>query len=469
MKPSVSVRLLLTQSDVRLAQLARAGHERAFEALVARYRRSLLGYCRRLLLPEERAEDALQQGLLQAWLALRAGTEVRAVKPWLYRIVHNAALNMRRSGYDYARLSESLCGASAPAEDLDRRIAVRETLAGLAALPEMQREALLHTAVEGASHEQAAVVMGLSEGAVRGLVYRARTALRAAAGALVPSPLVNWALSAGGGDAPLTSRLAELGAGGSAGLAGVLLKTGATAVTAGVLVGGIALHHHRHVRSHAPSPRSAPAIAEASSARGYAALELASLSERSVSYQERLRSSAGAVSGSSLSRAYRSPALRAPRGEVGEGRRRRAPRRSALNTAPMQRSTGLAATPDGSVTPSSAGDRKDGGGSGHDGGGGGSEGHPGPNPGDGSAPGGQGSSTGTPGQSSDGHEPGSAPSGPGSDGGGQPGSGNTQGPGPTNAGGSDHGSPDGSGGGDHEAHGDGSSAPRTLPAKAALG
>lgn len=68
MSPSVSVRLLLTQSDARLVELARAGHERAFEALVERYRRPLLGYCRRLLLPHERAEDALQQGLLQAWL-----------------------------------------------------------------------------------------------------------------------------------------------------------------------------------------------------------------------------------------------------------------------------------------------------------------------------------------------------------------------------------------------------------------
>ena len=136
MSPSVSARLLLTQSDARLVAFAHAGHERAFEALVQRYRRPLLAYCRRLLLSQERAEDALQQALLQAWLALRAGTEVGDVKPWLYRIVHNAALNaLRVSGYDYCKLSETLSGADAPQADLDRRIAVREALAGLAALP----------------------------------------------------------------------------------------------------------------------------------------------------------------------------------------------------------------------------------------------------------------------------------------------------------------------------------------------
>ncbi len=247
MSPAVSVRLLLTQSDARLVAFARAGHERAFEALVQRYRRPLHNYCRRLLLSDERAEDALQQALLQAWLALRAGTEVGEAKPWLYRIVHNAAVNaLRVSGYDYCKLNESLSGAGAPQEDLDRRIAVREALAGLAALPEMQREALLRTAVEGRTHQQVARDLGLSENALRGLVYRARSTLRAAVGALTPSPLVSWALGATRGT-PVVERLAELGVGGgSAGFAGLLMKGGAVAVTASVLAGGIVTGHHHH-------------------------------------------------------------------------------------------------------------------------------------------------------------------------------------------------------------------------------
>lgn len=256
MSPSVSARLLLTQSDARLVAFARAGHERAFEALVRRYRGPLLGYCRRLLLSEEHAEDALQQALMQAWLALRAGTEVQNAKAWLYRIVHNSALNaLRGSGYDYCTLNESLSGADAPHEDLDRRIAVREALAGLAALPEMQREALLRTAVEGNTHREAARELGLSETAVRGLVYRARSALRAAAGAIVPPPVVSWALESGGSGGPVGERLAELGAGGSAGVAGLLMKGGAAAVTAGVLASGIAaVHvHPKHVSKHAAS------------------------------------------------------------------------------------------------------------------------------------------------------------------------------------------------------------------------
>lgn len=241
----IAIRLLQTQSDGRLVELAEGGSERAFEALVNRYRKPLLGYCRRLLLPEARAEDALQQGLLQAWLALEGGAEVRDAKAWLYRIVHNASVSaLRRSGYDYVELDESLHGARSAEEDLDRRIAVRETLAGLAALPEAQREVLLRTALQGDSHEQVAASMGLSEGAVRGLVYRARASLRTAATALTPPQLLLWVSRAAesGGAHP---QLAELvTAGGSAGLFGALLKGSAVLVSVGAIATGATLAEH---------------------------------------------------------------------------------------------------------------------------------------------------------------------------------------------------------------------------------
>jgi DNA-directed RNA polymerase specialized sigma24 family protein len=77
----MSLRVLQTQPDSRLVALAREGHEPAFEALVRRYRKELLSYCRRLQPQSGSAEDALQQALLQAWKALRAGADVRDVRP----------------------------------------------------------------------------------------------------------------------------------------------------------------------------------------------------------------------------------------------------------------------------------------------------------------------------------------------------------------------------------------------------
>jgi RNA polymerase sigma factor (sigma-70 family) len=310
MSPRVSVRLLRTQSDARLVELARAGHERAFEALVERYRQPLLGYCRRQLLPHEHAEDATQQGLLQAWLALRGGTEVRDVKPWLYSIVHNTALNMRRSGYDYAQLSATLSGADAPPEDLDRRIAVRQTLTGLAALPEVQREALLRTAVDGSSYQATATALGVSEGAVRGLVYRARVALRTAMTALTPSPLLSWTLGSGGADGPLAGRLAGAGAGGSAGLVTGMLKLAATAATVGVVASGIGVSREARETSHKHALRPAPAEV----GRSHVSAVLAPAGGRALALVRERTLPTSAARPKTNARGGRARALRAARG-----------------------------------------------------------------------------------------------------------------------------------------------------------
>ena len=67
------------------------------------------------MLPTERVEDVLQQTFLNAWSSLRGEAEVRDLRPWLYRIAHNAAVNnLKRSGYDYEELRDSLQGAEGP-------------------------------------------------------------------------------------------------------------------------------------------------------------------------------------------------------------------------------------------------------------------------------------------------------------------------------------------------------------------
>ena len=291
MSPRISIRLLAVQSDQRLVELARQGHERAFEVLVERYRHPLLSYGRRLLGSDARAEDVLQQSLLAAWLALERGAEVRDPRPWLYRIVHNAALNAMRAGdRDQRRLLAAAPDRHTLEPDLGRGIAVRETLAEVAALPALQREAILLTAVGGDSHEQVASALGISHGAVRGLLYRARATLRDAAAAVIPQPLINWAAGGAGKATPLAERVAELSsAGGGLGVSGLLLKGAALSISVGALAAGGAIvpgHHHHHGsarssgRSAGAGARTGPAeLGSAADRRSAAVTLLASIPE----------------------------------------------------------------------------------------------------------------------------------------------------------------------------------------------
>jgi RNA polymerase sigma factor (sigma-70 family) len=256
MTPLLSSALLRGQTDERLVGLAAAGNDRAFEAIVERYRRPLLRYLRRLL-SDTLAEDVVQATFINAWSSLRTGTEVRDLRPWLYRIAHNAAINaLKKVGEAMEEVPESAGGlATEPAAELERRDEMQRALTSIAALPSRQRAALLAVAVDGRAHSDVAAELGLTDGAVRQLVHRARTTLRTAVTAVTPMPFLH-ALVASAGDSTV-ARVAEVAAGaGGAGAASVSLKAGAAAVlaTGALLTGGPELAHVVHPSQKPPAP-----------------------------------------------------------------------------------------------------------------------------------------------------------------------------------------------------------------------
>ena len=267
MSPRFSTRLLARQPDARLLALLGEGNERAFEAIVRRYRAELLAYCRRLGLSDARAEDAVQHALLKAWLALQGGTEVRELRAWLYRVTHNTAVNVMRNSPEQrvVDLDDALIdAAAAPDFELERSTAAREALAGVAALPPMQRHAILLSAVEGRSHREVASALGISDVAVRGLIYRARVTLRAAAAAVTPAPLIGWVSQTAGRLSLRAGEGAQLASGGGADAGSTLLK-GAAVLAAGALAAGAVLGP---LRSHHAPARGAIAEGATRAAHG---------------------------------------------------------------------------------------------------------------------------------------------------------------------------------------------------------
>ena len=226
--------LLKAQSDGRLVDLTRAGNDRAFEAIVDRYNGQLLRYCSRIL-PDGRGEDAVQQTFLKAYDAIHADTTPLSLRSWLFGIAHNVALNiLRQRGSDHEPLSE-LDRVDEPAYDtFERRERFREVLAAVAALPAGQREALLLRELEGRGHDEIARELGVTGGAARQLISRARSGIRGAAAAVVPFPLV-MRLTDGTAGPPNAERLAELTV---VGTGVTVTKVVATAAVGGTLLGG---------------------------------------------------------------------------------------------------------------------------------------------------------------------------------------------------------------------------------------
>ena len=271
LRPLVSGALLRSQTDARLCGLARAGHQQAFGVIFERYRRELCSHAARIV-RADRADDVVQQAMLGAWTTLVSGPPIVDLRPWLHRVVRNAALDtVARRGYDDGELPDSSTAPTLTDELVEGRLAVRAALAAMASLPENQLRALTLTAIDGRSGRDAAATMGISDGAVRQLVHRARSGVRAAASAVTPVPLVNWLIGAGGSATPAATVGLVAAGGGAATAAKVIAVIGVTA-TLGVTHVLRSDHGPRGgpTRASATAPAAAAPAAQASGRSGVA-------------------------------------------------------------------------------------------------------------------------------------------------------------------------------------------------------
>jgi len=264
---------LRAQPDRRLVDLVRDGYDAAFEEIVRRYRRPLDRFAAAIV--GGRSEDVTQDALSKALLALR-GTEAEIeLRPWLYRIVRNTALNDLRDRVPAtAELNDALPGRRSAAAEAEAREELTELMERLGALPEPQRAALVMRELEGLSHEEIAAALGVSGGAARQAIYRARAALREGLGLLLPMPLVRTL--ADHGDAATGGAVAAGAstAGGAAlgGLGGGAVKAGVTTLlVAGAVGAGVAVDHRQGERAGPEQAEAAPLIERPGTSAGSAA------------------------------------------------------------------------------------------------------------------------------------------------------------------------------------------------------
>lgn len=118
------------------------------------------------------AEDLAQDAYLRLWNERGRLDWSRPVVPWLLVATRRLATDRFR------RLRRRLFADSRPAE-LDESVHVRwlDVQAAMEGLSATERAALVMTAIEGASYDEAARVLGTTAGALRAAVSRARTKL----------------------------------------------------------------------------------------------------------------------------------------------------------------------------------------------------------------------------------------------------------------------------------------------------
>ncbi|HZO36330.1 MAG TPA: sigma-70 family RNA polymerase sigma factor, partial [Solirubrobacteraceae bacterium] len=177
--------LATRRSDDHLVTAARAGSGAAESELVRRYRPVLTRYCASIV-GEDLADDAVNQALMQALVALRRDQRPAALRPWLFRIARNCAIDVARDRGAHSELDERACGRPGPAARIEQRETMRSIVGELGRLAPHERRALVAREFEGSSYVDIASELGHSVGAVRQMIFRARRRVREGAVALLP-------------------------------------------------------------------------------------------------------------------------------------------------------------------------------------------------------------------------------------------------------------------------------------------
>jgi RNA polymerase sigma-70 factor (ECF subfamily) len=169
-----------------LVEAAKHGDALAFDRLVRRFRPRIHTLALHLSGSPSDADDITQEVFLQAYRHIQDFEGRSEFFTWLYRITLNRALNARRTQgrrphvpLDDPRVAAALevDAGSDPRRQLELRETYTHLLRALDALSSPLKSTVVLTTLQGLSHREAAVVLGVSEGVVSWRLHEARKRL----------------------------------------------------------------------------------------------------------------------------------------------------------------------------------------------------------------------------------------------------------------------------------------------------
>ena len=173
------------QIDAALVAQAQRGEMVAFEVLVVKYQRRVAATVRRLVFDDRIAEELTQEVFLSVFVALASFRPDGDFAAWLFTIARNAARSYLRSAQnrqddrpmqslDEAGDNDRFGVAPSPEEEAMAQQLFKRIDAEVAALPAVQRRALLMREIDGLDYKAIAAALEQPVNTVKSHIYRAR-------------------------------------------------------------------------------------------------------------------------------------------------------------------------------------------------------------------------------------------------------------------------------------------------------
>jgi RNA polymerase sigma-70 factor (ECF subfamily) len=178
------------EPDAELMLRVKRGDTASFTLLLERHRAPVVRFLYRMVDNQAVAEELAQEVFLRVYNARESYEPTAKFTTWLFRIASRLALNWIRDGRHEKDVDSLDAGSDdAPARDLPdaaptieqellRQARLEEVRRAVRALPAKQRAAVLMHKFEGMHYSQIAGALGLSEPALKSMLFRAYETLR---------------------------------------------------------------------------------------------------------------------------------------------------------------------------------------------------------------------------------------------------------------------------------------------------
>ncbi|MFZ2025069.1 MAG: RNA polymerase sigma factor [Microgenomates group bacterium] len=167
-------------SDEELVVLIRTTYKERFSEVVQRYQNKLLRYAVQLVHDEQKASDVVQDAFIKAYINLYGFDRKKKFSSWIYRIVHNEAMNSIKKYHKETPLLEEMDLKSD--ENIENAYTKKEliehTQSCLGDMPVLYSEPLALYYLDEKSYEEISDILRIPMGTVATRIGRAKKLMK---------------------------------------------------------------------------------------------------------------------------------------------------------------------------------------------------------------------------------------------------------------------------------------------------
>ena len=167
-------------TDEEIIEKVRTSNQDLYAVIIDRYQKKLIRFAYNLIKNEERAADIVQESFIKAFINLNSFNIKKKFSSWIYRIVHNQAINLAKKYQKETPLLENWDFKSN--DDIEKDFEKKETKEKvekcLKEIPLLYSEPLSLHYIDEKSYEEISDILRIPMGTVATRINRAKKLMK---------------------------------------------------------------------------------------------------------------------------------------------------------------------------------------------------------------------------------------------------------------------------------------------------